>query len=65
MVFGIMISGVMAGFTGAIWALFSGFPLPLVPVFYVVAGIIGACAFLGFTLLLPCRKADETSMTFP
>lgn len=65
MIFGMMISGVLAGFTGAIWALFSGFPLLLVPVFYAGIGLMGACAFLGLTLLRPCRKADETSVTFP
>lgn len=65
MVFGMMVSGVMAGFAGAIWALFHELPLLLVLVFYMAVGIIGACAFLGFALLRPCRKADAPSMTFP
>lgn len=65
MVFGMMVSGVMAGSLGAIWALFHEFPLLLVPVFYMAIGIVGACAFLGFALLRPCRKVDEPSMTFP
>lgn len=47
---GLVISGITAGVTFAIAGLLAGHGLMMIFGFYVVGGICGVAAFLGFTL---------------